>query len=70
MTIIVLKLDGEVWECSPGWGNDENSIGGVRPISKRSKDPIDRDALSRGITHRQTSYGGSVPCHEVRKMNI
>lgn len=66
--MIVLKLDGEIWECSPGWSNDDSiNVGGVTPISPRSRVHSDRAALAKGITHRQGSYGG-IDCHEVRKL--
>lgn len=66
--MVVLKLDGEVWECAPGFDTDENSIGNVRRINPKSKDPADQRALDRGITHRQHTAWGNVDCHEVRKL--
>lgn len=68
--IVVLKMDGEVWECGLGWDTDENSIPNVREIPKNSKDSGDKAALAKGITHRQHSAWGNVPCHEIRKLPI
>jgi hypothetical protein len=65
--MIVMKLDGEIWECKEGWGNDENSVGNVQPINAKSKSKSDQAAIAKGITHRQTNFGG-VPCHEVKKL--
>ena len=66
--MVVLKLDGEIWGRAPGWSDDDGSnVGGVHSISKRSKSPSDQAALAKGITHRQTQYGG-MDCHEVRKL--
>ncbi len=69
---IVVRLDGEVWECAPGEGDDENTIS-VVPISQQASrmTQVDVNAKAKGITHRQSRYGyGAVLCHEIRKLDI
>jgi len=66
--MIVLKLDGEIWECAEGWSEDfAKSITGIKPIDHNSKYASDQNALRKGITHVQGFCIG-IPCHEIRKL--
>ena len=60
--MIVAKLDGEVWECEPGWDNDENSVSGVDVAL-----PNHPAVKNFGVTHVQ-GYHTKVPCHEVKRL--
>lgn len=71
-TIVVLKIDGEIWECGLGWDHpdatDENCISGVKPIPKNSTSPNDIATLAKGVTHRQQGHISLVQCYEIRKL--
>ena len=60
--LLMLRLDGEVWEIAPGHDTDKNSVN-----CREARSPHDDRAIAAGITHVQTCYGGE-PFHEVRRV--
>lgn len=60
--LIMLRLDGEVWEIGEDYDTDVNSVS-----CRLAKQELDSKAIAAGITHIQTFYGGK-PFHEIEKI--
>ena len=60
--MVMLRLDGEVWEIASGFDTDENSVS-----VREAKQPGDARAIAAGITHIQSMHG-NINAHEVAQL--